>query len=222
MQYFSPRFFKFFDDLEKNNHKEWFMNNRSRYENDVKIPFKNLVSDLNEKLLLDFPELNRQIHKNIFRINRDIRFSKNKAPYKNNVAAVFSRSGTRDVEYPGFYIHFGSQEMMVGGGKYEVSKEHLAKIRQEIFYNNETFTKLLNDKDFKAKYKVLQGDKNKMLPPDYKQFTTEQPYIANKQFWYFASLSRKQLTGNNLKNLLLSYFKAGYGINRFLSQAVSN
>lgn len=222
MKYFSHSFFKFFEELERNNNKEWFQANRERYEQDVKNPFKQLVTTLNEKLLADFPVLNREIHKNIFRINRDVRFSKNKAPYKNNVAAVFSRTGTRDIDYPGFYIHFGSKEILVGGGKYEVSKEQLAKIRQEIFYNNRQFTKILEAKDFKTKYKVLQGEKNKVLPAEYKEFLTEQPYIANKQFWYSATLSRQDITGDNLDKLLLSYFKAGYDLNRFLLDAMAN
>ncbi len=222
MKYFTTAFFKFFDELEKNNNKEWFDKNRERYENDVKAPFKKLVTDLSEELRKELPELNREIHKNIFRINRDIRFSKDKSPYKNNVAAAFSRRGTQDVDYPGFYLHIGSKEILVGGGKYEVSKEHLAKIRQEIFYNNKDFKKVLNDKAFKEKYQVLDGEKNKVLPPDYKEFAAEQPYIANKQFWYHANLTRKDITGDNLDKLVLSYFKAGMKMNKFLWQAVTS
>ena len=222
MKYFTPAFFKFFDELAKNNNKEWFDNNRTRYENDVKVPFKKLVTDINEKLLKDFPDLNREIHKNIFRINRDIRFSKDKSPYKNNVAAVFSRKGTQDIDYPGFYMHIGAKEILVGGGKYEVSKEQLAKIRQEIYYNNGAFKKLLNDKAFKEKYGELKGDRNKVLPPDYKEFVTEQPYIANKQFWYGAELTRKDITSDNLDTLILSYYKAAYKMNKFLLEAISN
>lgn len=222
MKYLTPAFFKFFDELEKNNNKEWFDTHRERYENDVKAPFKKLVTDINEQLLKELPELNREIHKNIFRINRDIRFSKDKSPYKNNVAAVFSRKGTQDIDYPGFYLHIGSKEILVGGGKYEVSKEQLAKIRQEIYYNNTAFKKILNDKAFKEKYKVLDGDKNKVLPPDYKEFEKEQPYIANKQFWYHAALTRKDITGDNLDKLVLSYYKAGMKMNQFLWQAITS
>lgn len=222
MKYFTPAFFKFFDELANNNNKEWFEKNRNRYENDVKAPFKKLVTDLNEKLLKDLPDLNREIHKNIFRINRDIRFSKDKSPYKNNVAAVFSRKGTQDIDYPGFYLHIGAKEIMVGGGKYEVSKEQLAKIRQEIYYNNSDFKKILNDKAFKEKYKVLSGEKNKVLPPDYKEFEKEQPYIANKQFWYHAELTRKDVTGDELDKIIYAHFKAGMKMNKFLLEAINS
>jgi len=222
MQYFSPAFFKFLDELSKNNNKEWFDANRSRYENDVKKPFRTLVEDMTKKLGKDIPGLNQETHKSIFRINRDIRFSKDKSPYKNNVAAVFSRKGTQDIDFPGFYLHIGSKEIMVGGGKYEVSKEHLAKIRQEIYYNNAGFKKLLNEKNFKTLYGKLDGDKNKVLPPEYKDFQSEQPYIANKQFWYHATLTRKDVLSDKLDTILLSYFKAGMKMNQFLLQAISN
>ena len=222
MKYFTPELFKFLDGLAKNNNKEWFEKNRSTYENEVKKPFRKLVEDLTEKLSKDLPELNRDAGKAIFRINRDIRFAKDKSPYKNHIAAVFSKIGTKDTDYPGFYIHFGAKESMIGGGKYFCSKEDLAKIRQEIYYNHKDFKKLVTDKAFKEKYKVLDGDKNKVLPPEYKEFVKQEPLIANKQFWYWASLSRKDITGNNLDKILLPYFKAGYKINKFLMEAVNN
>lgn len=222
MKYLSNDFFKFFEGLQKNNNKEWFEKNRSTYENEVKKPFRQLVEDLIAKLSKDLPELNRDAGKAIFRINRDIRFSKDKSPYKIHVAAMFSRTGTKDFQYPGFYLHFGADETIIGGGKYFVEKEELGKIRQEIFYNNTAFKKLLNDKAFKEKYKTLDGDKSKILPPDYKEFVKEQPLIANKQFWYHANINRKDITGSKLDEVLLPYFKAGHKMNKFLFEAISN
>ncbi len=221
MKYFNPAFFKFFDQLSKNNNKEWFDQNRSTYENEVKKPFRKLVEDLIEKLSKDLPEINREASKAIFRINRDIRFSADKSLYKNHVGAVLSRNGTKDEDYPGFYIHFGSEEILVGGGKYNVNKEQLAKIRQEIFYNNKDFKKLLADKNFVEKFGTLQGEKNKVLPPDYKEFITEQPLIANKQFWYMTNLTKKEALSEDLEKILLAHFKAGYKMNKFLWDAIS-
>lgn len=222
MNYLSPKYFKFFDELSKNNNREWFEKNRPTYENEVKKPFRKLVEDVTEKLAKDLPEINRDAGKAIFRINRDIRFSKDKSPYKVNMAAVFSRTGTKDQDYPGFYMHFGADEIMVGGGKYFCSKEEIAKIRQEIYYNNADFKKLLNDKAFKEKFGTLKGDKNKVLEPDYKEFAKEQPLIANKQFWYYANLTRKDVTGDKLDSLVYSYFKAAYKMNRFLMEATKD
>lgn len=222
MKYFTPAFFKFFDELKKNNNKEWFDKNKERYETEAKAPFRKLVEDVIAKLAKDLPELNRDPSKAIFRINRDVRFSKDKSPYKTNVAAVISRNGRNDDAYPGFYMHFGSDDIMIGGGKYFCSKDDIAKIRQEIYYNNDAFKKLLNDKAFKEKFGTLQGDKNKVLEPDYKEFAKEQPLIANKQFWYSAQLTRKDITSDNLDALVVSYFKSAYKFNRFLWETVNS
>ena len=222
MKYFSPAYFKFFDTLSKNNNKEWFDENRETYENEIKKPFRKLMEDLTEKMSKDLPELNRDVSKSVFRINRDIRFAKDKSPYKVHMAGVLSRKGTRDEDYPGFYIHIGADDVAVGGGKYSVSKEQLEKIRQEIFYNNADFKKILNAKEFKEKYKTLEGEKNKVLSPNYKEFLKEQPLIANKQFWYWASVGRKEALNDNFDKVLLSYLKAGLKMNKFLLEAVSN
>lgn len=221
MKYFSPAFFKFFDELKNNNNKEWFDKNKGRYETDVKAPFKKLVEDVSRKLVKDIPNINTDASKAIFRINRDVRFSKDKSPYKINVAAVLSPGGKKEENYPGFYMHFGADEIMVGGGKYFCTKEDIAKIRQEIYYNNKEFSKLLNDKAFKDKWKTLQGDKSKILPPEYKDFLKEQPLIANKQFWYYANLTRKDVTGDKLDDLVLSYYRAALKMNRFLLETIT-
>lgn len=221
MQYFSPDFFKFFDELSKNNNKEWFAENREAYEKYVKAPFRQFVEKLTEKLANDLPEINRNSSKAIFRINRDIRFSKDKSPYKLNMAAVFSRTGTKDHFYPGFYIHFGADDILVGGGKYFCTKEEIAKIRQEIFYSHEIFRDILNEKSFQKNFGTLQGEKSKLLQQPYKSFAATEPLIANKQFWYYANLTRKDVTGNNLDTLVYSYFRSAYKMNSFLLQALA-
>jgi uncharacterized protein (TIGR02453 family) len=223
MQFFTKSFFKFFDELENNNNKVWFDANRHLYEEHVKQPFKELVTSVTEKLAKDLPEINRNIPKAIFRINKDIRFSKDKSPYKNNVAAVFSKIGTQDMEYPGFYIHIGSKEIFVGGGMYMLDKAQLAKIRQEIYYNPDAFKKVINEKGFKSVYGELKGDKNKVLEPDYKEFAKEQPLIANKSFYYMVELKKADAMVDGFDEILYKqYFKPAYKFNAFLINALRN
>ena len=221
MQYFDASFFKFFDTLAKNNNKEWFDDNRSTYENKIKVPFRKLVEDVTAQLSKDLPELNRDASKAIFRINKDVRFSKDKSPYKTNVAAVISRNGKKDEMYPGFYMHFGSDEIMIGGGKYFCSKEDITKIRQEIYYNPKEFQKIITAKKFIESFGVVQGDKSKILEPDYKAFLAEQPLIANKQFWFYRNLNREEITSDQLDKLVASYFKSAIPFNQWLLKTIS-
>ena len=221
MSHFSPAFFKFFDQLGKNNHKEWFDANRPTYEKEVKEPFKKFVTHILNELAKEQPDILKDASKSIFRINRDIRFAKDKSPYKNHVGAVFSRSGTKDIR-PGYYLHLGAKEIFIGGGMYEVDKEKLEKIRQEIYYNPEAFKKLINEKNFKSYYGTVQGEKNKILTAEYKEFAKQQPVIANKQFYYMAKLKKEDVLDKNFDKTVLKYFKAASKFNEFMMQAISD
>ena len=220
MSHFSTAFFKFFDQLGKNNNKEWFDVNRSTYEKEVKEPFKKFVTLILTELAKDQPDILKDASKSIFRINRDIRFSKDKSLYKDHVGAVFSRSGTKDTR-PGYYLHLGAKEIFIGGGVYQVEKEQLEKIRQEIYYNNDTFKRIISEKNFKAYYGTVQGEANKILTPDYKEFAKEQPLIANKQFYYMAKLRKEDVLDKNFDKTVLKYFKAASKFNEFMMHAIS-
>lgn len=220
MAHLSAAYFKFFDELGKNNNKEWFDKNKKRYEEDVKKPFRALVEAVSDRLSKDIPDINRDPSKAIFRINRDIRFSKDKSPYKVHLGAMLCPKGTKDSEYPGYYLHLGADEIMIGGGAYFVPKEALQKIRQEIYYNNKAFEKLLNDKAFKETFGTIAGEKNKIIDADYKAFSKEQPLIMNKQFWYNRKLTKKEATTEGFDKVLYNYYKAGKKMNDFLLEAM--
>jgi uncharacterized protein (TIGR02453 family) len=219
MPHFTTGFFKFFDQLGKNNNKVWFDANRKTYEKEVKEPFKKFVTHIIAELAKEQPDILKDAAKSIFRINRDIRFAKDKSPYKNHTGAFFSRSGTKDVR-PGYYLHLGAKEIFVGGGVYELDKEKLEKIRQEIYYNNDAFKKIITEKNFKAYYGPIKGDQNKILAPDYKEFAKEQPLIANKQFYYTAQLKKEDVLADDFDKTVLKYFKAAAKFNSFMMRAM--
>ena len=65
------RFFKFFEDMERDNTKPFWAANRKRWEHDVRQPMQALVTELSER----FDPLR------IFRPHRDLRFAKAAARY---------------------------------------------------------------------------------------------------------------------------------------------
>lgn len=103
-----------------------------------------------------------------------------------------------------------------------VDKNDLAKIRQEIYYNPEEFSAILNTKDFKKYYDgKIAGEKNKVLPQEYREFAKEQPYIANKQFYTGATLTQAEVLENDFDKKVIAYFKATKPLNDFISKALS-
>ncbi|MFN8275875.1 MAG: DUF2461 domain-containing protein [Chitinophagales bacterium] len=218
--FFTPRFFTFFQQLEKNNNKPWFDAHRDDYETHVKAPFRAFVTKIIEELVAQGEAVNTNPSKAIFRINRDIRFSKDKSPYKNNVGAIFAKGGTTD-NGVGYYMHLGAKEIFVGGGWYQPGKEELIKIRQEIYYNNADFSALVNNKTFRSTFGTVQGETNKMIPSEYKDFLVEQPLIANKQFYYMKALTKEDVLSRNFDKTVLKIFSAGRPLNQFLAGAIA-
>ena len=103
MQYFTEDFINFFKELAANNHKEWFHENKKRYESSVKKPFTVFVGKMIEEIQKVDADLMIEPKDCILRINRDIRFSKDKTPYNLHYTAFISRGGKKDKSIPGFF-----------------------------------------------------------------------------------------------------------------------
>lgn len=217
--YFTPDFLQFFRELASNNHKEWFDDNRSRYEKSVKEPFKELVADLLDGFKVSEPSFLQNISKSIFRINRDVRFSKNKELYKLNVAAAFGPHGRKDWDNPGYYIHFGPGEIFLGGGMYKPSKEMLFKVRKLIYNQPNRLNEIIEEPKFKKLYGKIKGDKNKILPKEFKDKAEVQPLLFNKGFYYMAEHSDEFVLKDNLLETIQEEFKIAKPLNSYLSKA---
>jgi uncharacterized protein (TIGR02453 family) len=75
----------------------------------------------------------RPVGGSLFRIHRDTRFSKDKTPYKTNVAAQFRHEAGRDVHGPSYYLSLGPDGVEVGGGVWHPEADALRMIRRSIF-----------------------------------------------------------------------------------------
>lgn len=217
MQYFTEDYNNFFKGLARSNSKDWFDVNRKDYEKNVKKTFYKFLEDLIARIKKDYdPELDLLVKNAVFRINRDIRFAKDKTPYKLHMGAIVSRGGRKNMEIPGMYIQLGVGELWIGGGMYSPSKENLYKIRQYLVQNPESLDKLLADKTFKKVYGTLKGEKNKVLPKEFKEAAKEQPLIFNKQFYYMAEYDDEQLiTQDNFLDWVIKHYEASQKLNEW-------
>jgi uncharacterized protein (TIGR02453 family) len=219
MKYFTPAYFDFFKGLSENNHAEWFHLHKSAYEKDVKLPFLALTEDIMTILRDMGVQLDFEAKSTLFRINRDIRFSKNKAPYKLHMSAFISPFGKKSPGMPGFYLQAGHENIMVGGGVYDPDKYQLHKIRWHILHNPNLWEAALRQKDFQKIYGSLMGEKNKILPVEYKDKVLELPLLANKQFYYMHEISNSDFLGAQLKQKIQKAIVAAAPIERLILEA---
>ena len=148
MQYFDKDFISFFKELKENNHKEWFDENRKRYEKIVKEPFKVFVSDMIRFVSSQDPEVRVEPKDCIFRINRDIRFAKDKTPYKTGVSCAINPGGKKNMNSIGIYIELNAYEVRLYSGVFGPGKEDLKNIRNHIAQNLSEFKALINESEF--------------------------------------------------------------------------
>lgn len=222
MSYFNALFIKFFKELSQNNTTEWFNENRKTYEKEVKKPFADFVAEMIARIQKYEPEVQIKPSDAITRINKDIRFSKDKTPYNTHVAANISVYGKKDKAYPGFYFQLSPEGITMYGGAYMVENTTLEHIRKHIAGNLKGFSAAYNDKVFKEKFGTIQGEQNKRIPPAFQAVAEKEPLIANKQFFYTASLKPDLITADKLPEKLMEYYLAGRKVNGFLKLAWTN
>jgi uncharacterized protein (TIGR02453 family) len=219
--YFSKDFIKFFKELENNNNREWFTENKSRYEKSIKEPFYNLVGELLTRISFDDPAILSDPKDCVFRIYRDIRFSKDKTPYKTYCSALVSHGGRKALNDPGFYFELNHKGVNVYTGLYNVDKEGLAKIRNKIAGNIKEFNKVIMNKKFVDKFgKEIIGTKSKRLTPELTEAAISQPLIYNMQFYSHAKLSQSHIVSDDLSDILVEYYNAGVPLTQYLESAL--
>ena len=222
MSHLSQDYLDFFSELEKNNSKEWFDENRKRYENSVKKPFKSLVLELCKALQPLYPNVNLESNYSIMRINRDIRFSADKTPYKIHMGAMIMPGGIKDKTQPGFYMQANHVDVRVYSGSHMLEKDQLLKVRNAIQNNLDEFNKLVTAKDFTQTFGEVLGDKNKRLAPEFKETQEKQPLIANKSFYYFFKLKPETAVSDKLIEKLVSRYEKSLPLNSFFESALKS
>lgn len=219
---FTADFMRFFMELAPNNHKEWFDENRSRYEKQVRDPFKKFIEQLIPQLHeidADLPLL--QAKDCIFRINRDIRFSKDKSPYKLHASAAIAPAGKKDFTSPGLYLEFSPEHIRLYSGVYQPDKEVLAKIRKHLALHQAEFEILMRIDAFVQFWGgEIHGDRNKILPKELKTKAESFPLLFNKQFYYFSDMDPEMIESEHLEEEILMRYKAILPLNRFFRKAV--
>ena len=102
----------FYEGLEADNSKAYWLDHKATYERDVKGPMDALLAELSQ----EFGE-----HK-LFRPYRDTRFSRDKSPYKTAIAARIGEG----------YIQFSADGLFTGAGMYHMMADQLARFRDAV------------------------------------------------------------------------------------------
>ena len=171
--------FNFLKELKLNNNREWFQENKKKYE--ASHQEMATLGDELLKRLNQFDEIETiSGKKSLFRIYRDVRFSKNKAPYKTNRSGSFKRAGEN--RRGGYYFSIEPGNSMIGGGFYAPNAADLKLIREQIEMDAEPLKQALANEKFKNYFGELLGEKLKTVP---RGFNADDPNIDLLRFKNF-------------------------------------
>ena len=218
MAWFEQDAIEFFRELELNNHKEWFEKNKKRYEASVKRPMEAFADHMIGRMREILPNIDTTGKKAVFRIYKDVRFSKDKTPYKTNAGMHINGGGKGDLGSPGLYFHIDPRVMGIASGRYMLEPGPLKALRTHIAANLDEFASLLADKEFQKHFGGITGEKNKILPPEFRDAAAKQPLLFNKQFYYWKEHEAEEALRDDLDEHIMAHMRACRKMNEFLTR----
>jgi len=210
---------EFFKRLKKNNNREWFAKHKTEYEELIKFPMQCLIASLQIPMAKIMPEIEINPKRNIFRIHRDTRFSKNKSPYKTNVAAVFHLKGHWQ-DSAGYYVHIEPGNIYVGGGIYMPDGHQIKLIRSAIAERQNEFQSIVNAKVLKKKFGSLEGDKLQRAPLGYSPDNPMIEWLKHKSFYTGVEWKEKECFSEKFLDNIAVVYKDLEPLIRFLNESL--
>lgn len=219
-----PQLFDFLSDLRDHNEREWFQENKERYERDVRDPMLAFIRDAGAPLAKISPEIQadaRPTGGSLFRIYRDTRFSKDKTPYKTHAAAQFRHRAGKDVHAPGFYLHLESGNVFLGAGLWHPESEPLRAVRTAIATRPADWKRMLSASAFK-KMCVLEGEVAKRPPTG---FAADHPLIDDirrKDFVAVVRFKDAEAIRPGFLDTVIAACQAAAPLNAFICRALGH
>lgn len=215
---------QFLKELKENNYREWFNENKPRYEaarSNVVEVVAQLIEEVNKfEPAFGHPEPK----KCLFRIYRDVRFSKNKDPYKINMGAVIGPEGNTKTLKSGYYMHVEPDNSFVSCGVYMPMPPVVKAIRTAIDEDFEAFSSIVNDKTFKKLFGDLSREDGTLqrVPAGFDKSSPAAEYLKLRNFYVFHPFTDKELISENFVKSAAKILKATKPLNDWLNAIIED
>lgn len=226
-EYFQQGTVDFLNELKENNNREWFNENKSRYESYVKAPSKKLVTSMAEHFMdAGIPYVSDE-KKSLFRINRDTRFSPNKDPYKTNFGVIFPFNEKFAVNknscFLGVYFHLDANESFIAGGLHMPDGNVIKQARNHIAEHYVDYYEVLESYEFKTEFPTTSsmGERLKRVPQGFDKDHPAAELLKEKNFTYICNLDFKHALSKDLKDIILRKSIAMLPLMEFFDNAIN-
>ena len=211
----------FLKALEQNNNRDWFAQNKQRYEDEVRVPAFEYIESMGQHLAKISPHFvvsTKKVGGSLMRVHKDIRFSKDKIPYKTNIGIQFRHARGKDVHAPGFYLHIEPKEVFIGAGIWRPDSSTLKNVRTLIDEYPQEWKKL--SKKMTGKDGFEFGGASLKNPP--RGFDKTHPLIEDlkrKDFIAVQNLKVSSVHEKDFQKHTAKLFKAASPLVKFICDA---
>lgn len=212
----------FLSDLKRNNNREWFARNKSRYEQ-TKSQFEQISQLLINEISRFDEDIKHLAAKDcIFRIYRDTRFSPDKTPYKTHYGAFIAAGGGRKSERGGYYFHLEPGRSFVAIGVWCPPPEILKALRQSVYDNIEELKGIIQNPNFTQYFKgFFEEGKLKTAPKGFPKDFPNIEWLKLKHYMVEYALPEKLLTDDhNMIPKIAGILQIAQPLNAFLNYTV--
>ena len=208
----------FLTALGQNNNREWFNNNKERYQ----AAHQNIV-DFADALILGMNK-HDQIEtptgrRSLFRIYKDVRFAKEKIPYNQHWSGSLKRA-TKKLR-GGYYFRIEPGNSRIVGGFFGPNPDDMARIRQDIDLNYQDWNSLLSEPEIVSAFGNLAGEQLATAPRGYDKNHPAIYLLRYKQFLLRHHFSDKEvLSPDFLENVVGGFQKMRPFLN-YMSEVIT-
>jgi len=215
-------FFRFFEDLKRNNDRDWFNDNKARYHESVVNPVSEFIVCIApqlEKISPHYIADPRPHRGSMFRIYRDVRFSRDKSPYKTHAGVQFRHEAGRDAHAPGFYLHLDPDGLFFGGGVWKPPAPVLNRIRNHIVDNARSWSRIRNTEKLLASGGI-RGDELKRPPRGFDADHRHVDDLRKKSFYVAVEAPAKRALKTDFVDEVAAGFRVAAPMVRFITDAL--
>lgn len=218
---------EFLTELSANNNREWFAENKERYQRcysrfvEFSAEYIRRLAELDPSLAVLQPK------DCIWRIYRDVRFSHDKRPYKEwfgcfPAAGVPGQPRTwgKHSMRGGYYIHIQPGQCMFAGGIWDPGKELLTTLRKEIEANYEEVEEIMAapswKKYFYQDFDTMWGGLKK-VPAGFDPEFIHADWLKHRAYTFSTPLTDEQVSSLDFIDQIVEIAAAGKPMNDFLN-----
>jgi uncharacterized protein (TIGR02453 family) len=219
--FFTPGTLTFLRALKRNQQdREWFKGRKEEFEAHVRGPLIALIEQLAQDFATFAPDIVATPKASMYRQYRDTRFSEDKTPLKNYVAANFPTRPLGRGDGAGLYVQLDAKEAWIGGGLYHAPMPTLRAVREHLAGNLTRFRAIVESPAFRRRAGALEGDRLQRVPRGFPADHPAAEYLKMKDLVVLKSFPVTLATTPRFHTTLISMFEVLAPMVRFINEPI--